>query len=145
MRLAYRVAYRCIQGWTFVRRPSVDGTMIAVCDGRRVLLVRHTYGDRRRWDLPGGWLHAGEDPAVAAHREMREEVGLDVPVRPLVELEVDEDFKHEHLWSFAADWPGGRWAYDPVEIAEVAWFDAGDVPPGCGAGTQAVLRALAEG
>ena len=57
MRLGYRVAYRLLQLWTFLRRPEVSGTMVAVLDGDRVLLVRHTYGDRRRWELP--------DPPVA--------------------------------------------------------------------------------
>ena len=142
MRLVYRVAYRVLQAWTFLRRPDVRGTMVAVVDGRQVLFVRHTYGDRARWELPGGWVQHGEDPAQAARREVAEEVGIDVPLRSLGVLEGRWDFKHELLSAFAADWPGGRRTYDPVEIAEVAWFPV-DAPPGhCGPGALRVLASL---
>lgn len=143
LRLAYRLAYRFIQAWTFVRRPRVRGAMVLVTDAAgRVLLVRHTYGDRRRWELPGGWLRDGEHPLAGARREVREELGLDLPLRPLVAVEGDWDHKHEALAAFRAEWPGGRAHYDPVEIAEVAWFDPAQPPAHAGAGTRAVLGAL---
>lgn len=129
-----------------MRRPDVRGAMIAVFDSEgRVLLVRHTYGDRRRWELPGGWAHAGEEPLIAARRELAEEVGLDdVEVRPLGVLTGDWDFKHERLSYFAADFPAGaRGRYDPVEIAELAWFDPRLPPARMGSGTRAVLGQIA--
>jgi 8-oxo-dGTP pyrophosphatase MutT (NUDIX family) len=117
--------------------------MVVVSDaGGRVLLVRHTYGDRRRWELPGGWVQHGEDAAHAAAREVQEELGIDVPVRAVDVLEGDWDHKHERLAWFVADWPGGRGTYDPVEIAEVAWFARDALPARCGAATRAVLDRL---
>ena len=143
MRLGYRVAYRLLQAWTFVRRPEVRGTMVAVLDGDRVLLVRHTYGDRRRWELPGGWLHAGEDPDAAARREVAEELGIDVVFDDGSGLiDGDWDFKHEHLSWFSCAWPGGRGTYDPVEIAEVAWFPLSGLPSHLGDRAREVLAQL---
>jgi 8-oxo-dGTP pyrophosphatase MutT (NUDIX family) len=113
-----------------------------VLDGDRVLLARHSYGDRGRWELPGGWVQPGEDPAEAGARELLEEVGLDVPLVPVGALDGDWDFKHEHLSFFTAPWPGGRRPYDPVEIAEVAWFAVDALPPTLGDGTRAVLGLL---
>jgi 8-oxo-dGTP pyrophosphatase MutT (NUDIX family) len=146
MRLAYRVAYRLLQAWTFVVRPSVQGTMVAVVDAgppRRVLLVRHTYGDRRRWELPGGWMHADESPAAAARREVSEEIGVEVALDgPSGVLEGDWDFKRESLHWFACAWPGGRGTYDPVEIAEVAWFGVDALPDRMGEAAREVVGQL---
>lgn len=41
----------------------------------RVLLVQPTYRDDT-WELPGGALEAGEDPADAVRREVAEELGI---------------------------------------------------------------------
>ncbi len=50
-----------------------------VRDGE-VLFVRRRAGDflGGRWELPGGTVEPGEDPASAAVREVAEETGLDV-------------------------------------------------------------------
>jgi ADP-ribose pyrophosphatase len=53
--------------------------VVAVNDARQVAMVyqyRHPVG-RRLWELPAGLLDVvGEDPALTAARELREEVGL---------------------------------------------------------------------
>ncbi|MDN5796699.1 MAG: NUDIX hydrolase [Intrasporangium sp.] len=48
----------------------------------RVLLCELTY--KREWDLPGGVVDPWESPATAVRRELREELGLDLPVRGLL-------------------------------------------------------------
>lgn len=51
----------------------------------RVLLVAHAPDTTRRvWTAPGGGLHRGESPLDAAHRELEEEIGIDVEVGPWV-------------------------------------------------------------
>lgn len=144
MRLAYRVAYRLLNAWAFVRRPRVRGCMVLLTDERgRVLLVRHTYGDRRAWELPGGWVERDEDPVDAARRETREELGADVADWERVGVVSGLwHFKHETLTFFRAPWPGGSPRVDPVEIAEAAWFHPADPPPRLGVGTAAVLASL---
>jgi 8-oxo-dGTP diphosphatase len=44
-------------------------------DGDRVLLVHKTYGNG--WDIPGGYVEAGESPAAACRRELKEELGIE--------------------------------------------------------------------
>ncbi|WFE40084.1 NUDIX hydrolase [Micromonospora sp. WMMD998] len=48
----------------------------------RVLLVKPTYRDH--WAFPGGYVEEGEFPHDACGREVREELGLAVPVRELL-------------------------------------------------------------
>jgi ADP-ribose pyrophosphatase YjhB (NUDIX family) len=57
-------------------------------DDGALLLVRHAY--RSNWGVPGGLLGRGEEPADAACREAREEIGLDVEIvaEPIVVIDV---------------------------------------------------------
>jgi 8-oxo-dGTP diphosphatase len=49
-----------------------------------VLLVKPNY--RELWSLPGGVLEDGESPEEGCGREVLEEIGLDLPVGPLLAL-----------------------------------------------------------
>ncbi|MFC1436062.1 NUDIX domain-containing protein [Streptacidiphilus sp. N1-3] len=50
--------------------------------GGRVLLVDPVY--KETWDIPGGVVDADEAPGQAAVREVREELGLTLPLGPLL-------------------------------------------------------------
>ncbi|MFL6060428.1 MAG: (deoxy)nucleoside triphosphate pyrophosphohydrolase [Marmoricola sp.] len=69
---------------------------VALGRGGRVLAARRA--DDGRWELPGGKVEPGEDPAAAAVREIEEELGCaitvtgwlegSVPIREGLELRV---------------------------------------------------------
>ena len=80
-RLAYRLAFTLLRGWWFLRRPRTFGAAVALWDGERLLVVRCSY--RPGLDLPGGGVDRGEDLAMAAVRELREEVGIAAPTSAL--------------------------------------------------------------
>ena len=75
-----------------VRTIAPSYTVGALCviehDGH-IVLIRQRY--RNRWGLPGGLLMRNEQPADAARREVREEIGLDVDLvgDPTVVVEPD--------------------------------------------------------
>src|SRR3546814_20376807 len=71
--------------------------MVAVWHADRLLVVRHSYW--RGVTLPGGHVASGEQPVVAAARELKEEVGVVVPAahfRPLGGMEL----RHTRLHLF---------------------------------------------
>ena len=51
--------------------------------GGRCVVLRN---ERQEWELPGGRLELGDaSPAHALEREMREELGIDVQVGPMID------------------------------------------------------------
>lgn len=61
----------------YVLRIPQAATVVVLDDNERVLMMRrHRFViDRWVWELPGGYLDPGEEPAVCAAREVEEETG----------------------------------------------------------------------
>lgn len=127
-RAAYRAAHRALTLWWRFARPHTVGVKCVIRDGDRVLLVRHTYGDRDCWELPGGGLRRGEAPEAGARREAREELGLEPAAWISLGTAVLHDHKTTTLHAFQAAWDGTPPAADPGEIAELRWVPAADPP-----------------
>ena len=99
-------------------------------EGAEILYVRHTYGNRDAWELPGGGLRPREAPEAAVRREMREELGVELAgVREVGRLEIAGYHKRTLLHCFEARAEGAA----PIrlaeaEIAEARWAPL-DAPP----------------
>ena len=59
-------------------RFSVTAGAVVTDDEGRVLLLKHVFRSGSGWGIPGGFMHAGEQPEAALRRELREEVGLEL-------------------------------------------------------------------
>jgi len=81
---AARFAYLA-EGNARQARKRVAADVLIRDEAGRVLLVDPTY--KAGWDLPGGMAEANEAPRTAAVRELREELGLSLPVGRLLLLE----------------------------------------------------------
>jgi 8-oxo-dGTP diphosphatase len=128
VRAGYRVAYRVAQVLWFVLRPDMHGVKGILRDDDRVLLVRHTYGDRGRWEVPGGHARSGEPPLDAVRREMREELGIEVAWEAVGSLGAYTDHKAERVHCFVAPRPQGELVLAPGEILEAQWFALDALP-----------------
>jgi 8-oxo-dGTP pyrophosphatase MutT (NUDIX family) len=128
-RLAYRAAYRTLQVSWLLRRPNKHGVKCLLVHGDRILLVRHTYGDRR-WDVPGGALKRGEEPLAAAQREMREELAVQTGRwTPLGTVEGTFHHRRDTIHCFRGELDGPAVELDLGELQTASWFDPADLPP----------------
>jgi 8-oxo-dGTP pyrophosphatase MutT (NUDIX family) len=141
MRQAYRLGYRILWAVWHVRPPRGRGAKAILTNAGEVLLVRHTYGPHE-WELPGGGSRRGEAPIATLRRELREELQVDVtePI-PLGAVNGPGRYAGNRVSYFTAELPARDVVRDPVEIAEVAWFDPAAPPMPLGwYATQALVR-----
>ena len=129
-RTGLRAAFQVLRVYWLVRKPKAYGVKCAIVAAGSVVLVRHTYGDREVWDLPGGAIKRGETPIDAGRREVAEEIGVEAADwRELGSIYLVIRGKRNVLHGCAADVaPDAPVAIDDVEISEARWFARDDLP-----------------
>jgi len=111
-----------------VRWPIPAVGLFVVKDGRVLLVRRGNEPGRGKWSLPGGRVRFGERSEDAAVREMREETGLEVRLRKVVDV-VDvfwrgpegELLEHFVIVDFEAEVVGGELRASDDAI-DARWF-----------------------
>ncbi|MGH3736103.1 MAG: NUDIX domain-containing protein [Micromonosporaceae bacterium] len=99
-------------------RKRVGADVIIRDTAGRILLVDPVY--KPDWDLPGGMAEANEPPRDAATREVGEELGLGLPIGPLLCIDwVSPHGPWDDLLSFVFD--GGT--LHPGQLAQITLRD----------------------
>ena len=103
---------------------------ILVKDG--LALISHDKSGLDFWELPGGRLHVGEDLEVALHRELLEELGVQVRVGQLVYSEQYHQTRDgsPHLllaYEVTLVDPEAEFKLEPTEVEEVRWIEKNEL------------------
>lgn len=108
--------------------PRVSPVIMArVTRADEILLARSPRFAPGVWSILAGFVEAGETLEQTVHREVREEVGLEIAGLRYVASQ-PWPFPHSLMIGFSADWASGDIAIDGIEIIEAAWFKRSRMP-----------------
>lgn len=117
------------------------GAVLVDDQGQILLIWRHRFiTDTWGWEVPAGWIDAGEDPETAVRREIEEETGYRATsLAPMIEYSPLAGISTQHYWTYVATRPefvrDGRGS----ETSQLAWMSpqrvaelarAGEIPDG---------------
>ncbi len=127
--------------WRRWRKAPIAGVSVVLTNlAGDVLLLKHSYGPEV-WSLPGGGLRKGEDPAEAARREVREELGVEItrlePIGTLEEVLSGSPHK-AHLFAALCD---RHPQPDRREVLEARFFPSHSLPEPLGRHTRVRIAA----
>jgi ADP-ribose pyrophosphatase YjhB (NUDIX family) len=112
----------------------LSGVTAVVVRGDELLLVRRA--DTGEWSPVTGIIDPGEQPAVAARREVLEEAGVLVTVERLASVGVTSPLVYENGdqaqyldLTFRCRWDSGDPHPADGENTEARWFTRGALPP----------------
>lgn len=105
---------------------------LIVQDKRVLLVLRAVEPFLGCWDIPGGFLEAGELPLDGMLREVKEETGLDVRVIDQLGVYIDRyDFEGEDFYTLNHYYivePIGGTLHAADDVSEYQWFAFDQLP-----------------
>ena len=102
--------------------------MVLVTRGKSLLLARANRFPAGTFSALAGFVEAGESIEECIHREVREEVGIEVTKLEYFASQ-SWPFPHSLMIAFTAEYAGGEMRPCDDEIAEAHWFSLDALPP----------------
>jgi 8-oxo-dGTP diphosphatase len=110
------------------------GAIVVNRDGKLFLARRgpQAKNERGRWEFPGGSVEFGEKLIDALQRELREEYGIEIEVRDLLDV-VDHILPDEQQHWVSPTYicalkSGEPQILEPGKCSAIGWFEPDDVP-----------------
>jgi 8-oxo-dGTP pyrophosphatase MutT (NUDIX family) len=97
-----------------------------------VLLVRDPRMDEVIWEIPGGRMNIDEEPREAVAREIREELGIEINVGPVLHMEQfiqGNEGKRAFVIVYKCHMthPSAEVTMNETEVCEIAWVSADEL------------------
>ncbi len=119
--------FRCQEGHLDYNNPAPAVCGVITRDDTVLLCRRGREPNKGLWDLPGGFVEAGETGEYALARELAEELDVEAAIGDyLGALPGDYGGRPTLTLAYHADIHGVPTAND--DVAEVAWFNLADLP-----------------
>ena len=121
----------CFQcpGCGFSAYPRVSpAMMVLIRRGDHILLARHSAYANARYTALAGFVEAGENIEEAIHREVYEEVGLDVKDFRYFGSQ-SWPFPHSLMIAYTAEYAGGELRIQQDELDDARWYGPDDDLP----------------
>lgn len=100
--------------------------IIAIHNGDKLLMARHSYNTRVRYALIAGFVEMGESIEEAVRREVKEEVGIEV--RDIEYMGSQPwPFPNSLMCAFRAQYDSGDICVDGEEILKAKWFTKDEI------------------
>ncbi|WP_085952247.1 NUDIX hydrolase [Catelliglobosispora koreensis] len=122
-------------GYEHYVNPRPTASLLILNDRDELLLLKRARDPKKgMWETPGGFCDTWEEPADAAVREGREELGVDVHLGPFAGMWIGSyEFQGELLSVLDCFWwarlpHGASLIIDPQETLEYQWFSLRDLP-----------------
>ncbi len=101
--------------------------IVLVTRGEELLLARGAGHSDAVYSTLAGFIEAGETVEQAVHREVMEEVGLELQ-KPVYQGSQSWPFPHQLMLGFEAAYHSGEIAIDEKEIADARWWHFTELP-----------------
>lgn len=116
-------------GCGFSAYPRISpAMMVLIKRDDHILLARHSNYATARYTALAGFVEAGENIEEAIHREVLEEVGLQVKDLRYFGSQ-SWPFPHSLMIAYTAEYAGGELQLQQDEISDARWFGPGDAQP----------------
>jgi ADP-ribose pyrophosphatase YjhB (NUDIX family) len=90
--------------------------------------LKHRFRGGSGWGIPGGFIEADEQAEAALRRELREEIGLELPSAELIRVRTLKNLRQIEIIFYAETEAAVKTLSD--EIEESGWFTADSLPEG---------------
>lgn len=101
--------------------------IVLITRGDEVLLASHHRHGKAFYSCLAGFIEAGESVEEAVHREVMEEVGVEIENLRYLGSQ-PWPFPSQLMLGFYADYKSGEIDADEDEIEDAVWFDISDLP-----------------
>lgn len=101
--------------------------IVLIHDSEQVLLAYSPRFKKKMYSLIAGYIEPGETAEQAIHREVKEEVGIDVKNIRYYGSQ-PWPFPHSLMFGYFAEYAGGEIIIDHDEIADAQWFNINQLP-----------------